>query len=834
VTASPFADPEVQTMRNAWDAAFRLQGMGQHSPAIQAGAECWQCSLKGCQEGPVPSTLPYGATFAVIAEAPGMTEVEDGETLVGASGREVRKALTQAGMDPGRVALINAIMCRPPSGDLKRHLTQIKPRIKAGEVVSPIDACRPRLQHEMQGLEFAVLMGGASLQGVGLSGAVMKLRGAPIQIPNGPMAVPTPHAAYVMRDEGRVFRPIFHADMTKAVRLSRGGNTWRDPAYFVPRSSAEVENFLAVHRDRAAVDVETDGVDVWTCNLRRVGIGTNREVMIYSPLSVHGHWLLPAHEIQACTRSIASYFQRAPRIDGHNITAFDSVVLWRHGMPINDNATGDSMIGHQIGPTSELPHSLDFLGSMYTDAPYWKDDVKHSNVKSDEVLDKYLSFDIGVTYESVPYIEHNLAWANQKHIYDEDAELFRIGRSMSMLGIGVDHETRVGFIHEYQEKSDRLRREFCDAVGRDVNPDSPVQVRKLLYSDLGLPILDEHMTDSGEASTDEGTLLDLLSMGVDKRAEKIIHAVLGCREAEKVLGTFTGRIEDGKIVGGPPIHGDGRLRVTWRPGRRSGRWSSTPNAQNWIKRLRKMCKPAPGNVYVAADMQAVELRMIAWLAGDEPLMRAFTEFDAGTGPDVHVFNGCQVFKCTPDKVVNEVRDFIKRFVYALNYDAEPPRIYQTLSLLRDDNLQPKFPGITLQEVQRLFDLWWRLHPAIPEWKKRLIHGWRSSGFIATRLGGRKRYFIGGERAPEMGNHDVQGCCAKMQNDAIRALVRLYPFDYANHRGLIVNGHDQLVVECAQHEVEDVKRMIQHVMQKKLGDMLFPAKPLSGADWKAVS
>ena len=803
----------------------------QNVNAAMMGAECWRCPLVGCNRGPVPPTIPENAEFFVVAEAPGATEVEHGRTLIGASGRELRQALTNAGMDPSQVAYTNTIMCQP-EGDLKRYLTQVK---KQG-LASPIDCCKPRLDNDLSRAKFVLLMGGASLAGVGAGTSVMKVRGTPITLPSGTPALATPHAAFVMRDEGRTFRPIFHADIAKAVRLYRSGSTWSDPWYFVPRTAAEVENFLAVERPRVAVDVETDGKDAWSCNLRRIGIGTDREVMIYSPLSVRGHYLLSADEIQAQSRAIAAYFQRAPRMGLHNGIAFDSIVLWRHGMPLRDDHCADTMVGHQIGFTSELPHSLDFLGSMYTDAPHWKDTFKHSTVKDDDILNKYLSFDIAVTYQAEPFVEQNLIAAQQGHIYAEDAELFRIGRSMSALGIYIDLQARWKFACEYQEKANRLHGEFLAICGRDVNPNSPKQVQKLLYQDLGLPALDDHMTDSGEMSTDESTLLDLLALGVDDRARKIIQGILGCREADKILGTYTGYPQpDGTLVGGPRVHGDGRMRGTWRPGKRSGRWGSNdPNMQNIPKKLRAMFKPAPGNVFVAADMSAVELRMIAWLAGDEPLIEAFKAFDEGRGPDVHIFNACTVFNCTPDKVTDKVRDFIKRFVYALSYDAEPPRIYQTLSLLRNDNLEPLFPDITLTAVERLFDLWWKLHPSVPAWKKQLIHGWRSSNFIATRLGGRKRYFIGGERAPEMGNHDVQGSSAKMQNDAIITLTKAYPFDYVNHRGLIVNGHDQTVTECAEHEAGGVKQLVGQVMCKTLGRMNFPAAPKVGMDWKAVS
>jgi len=804
----------------------------QHTWAMAAGARCDVCPMRNAGRGPVPPTLPPGEMdILVIGEAPGHNEIDAGQVLIGASGKEIRTALQQAGADMSRVGLTNAAMCAPLE-EMKKHIQ----KCRRAKVPNVIECCRPRLRAELSRAKFAILMGSASMAGVEIHGSVMEMRGMPAQIPNGPRAVPITHAAYVLREEGRRMRPIFHADVKKAVRISRGGDTWQDPAYFIPTTADQVVNFLRAHPGRLAVDVETDGKDPWTCNLRRIGIGNASEVMIYSPLSVKGHWMLPPHEIQAQSRAIAAHIQQAPRLDLHNGIAYDSIVLWRHGMPLVDAKVFDTLVAHQIGITSELPHKLDFLGSMYTDVRYWKKDVKHSEVKDDATLDKYLSFDIGVTWTSAPYVEQNLRGAAQEHIYAIDSELFRIGRSMSALGVGVDREKQLAFATEYQKRSNELLLEFQTIAGTDVNPNSVPQMKKLLYETLGLPILEEHMTESGEPSTAEPVLLELLGMGLDPRGEKIIHALLGVREAEKLLGTYTGHVEDGKIVGGPLIHADGRVRTTWRPGKTSGRWGSSDplNMQNVPKKLRAMFVPAPGNIFVAADMSAVELRMIALLAGDEILIEAFKAFDEKRGPDVHIFNACGLFRCRPEDVTDEIRNFVKRFVYALNYDAQPPTIYQTLSLLRDDKLRPLFPHLTLPEVERTYNAWWKLHPSIPDWKKRLIQSWRARGYIATEYHKRKRFFIGGESATEMGNLPIQGASADLQNDAIRAVVSMYPFNFEKRRGLSINGHDQIVVECGEDEAEDVKRIIQVAMQKRIGAMLFPAEPKAAKDWKSAS
>lgn len=805
----------------------------QHEWAMAAGARCDVCPLVNSRQGPVPPSIPDDMDLLVVAEAPGTTEVETGHTLVGASGKEIRTSLRDAGANLSRVGFTNGCLCRPPD-DMKRYLQYARKQ----KLNSPIDCCRPRLIRELARAKFAILMGGASLTAVEITGSILKLRGTPVRIANGLIAIPIPHAAFVMRDEGKTLRPIFHADVKKAVRLSNGGGTWKDPWYFVPKTAAEVENFLVRHAQQPylAVDTETDGIDPWTCRLRRVGIGTGTEAMIYAPLSVKGHQLLPDGEIEAQTRALAAHLPRKQYLIFHNYYGFDSMVLNNHRVTIRDESVMDTLVGHAVGPTSELPHRLDFLGSMYTDAPFWKDDVKHSSVHDDAVLDKYLSYDVAVTHVSAGFVIQNLKWSQQEHIYATDMEMWKAGRSMSAIGIGIDRAEQFKFASEYQEKSDRLTAEFVKTAGRDVNPNSVLQVKNLLYHDLGLPILDEHLTGTGEASTDEKTLLDLLGLGLDKRAETIIHALLGVREAEKVLSTNTGRIENGLLVGGPPVHVDGRIRTSWRPGKTTGRWgSSSPiNCQNIPKKLRAMFKPQPGNVFVAADYSALELRILAILTGDTILIDAFRRFDAKTGPDVHIVNACSVFHCAPEAVNDEIRTFIKRFVYALSYGAAPPKIYQTLSLLRDDNLKPLFPHLTFPEVERTYARWWEAHPAIVEWQKKLITGWRTRGFIASERHGRKRFFIGGENHEEMKNFPIQSYAADLQNEAVKAFTSVYPFDYGRRTGLVLQVHDQLVVECPAGEAERVKTLMEWAMQRKVGDMLFPALAKIGTDWKSVS
>ena len=96
-----------------------------HHAAMAMGARCAECSLVNLHRGPVPSTRPQHATLGVVAEAPGSNEVAEGRVLIGASGREIRTALQNAGVDTSQVAFMNGLGCQPP-GVLKAYLQQCK------------------------------------------------------------------------------------------------------------------------------------------------------------------------------------------------------------------------------------------------------------------------------------------------------------------------------------------------------------------------------------------------------------------------------------------------------------------------------------------------------------------------------------------------------------------------------------------------------------------------------------------------------------------------------------------------------------------------------------
>src|SRR5688572_29543648 len=185
----------------------------QHVAAYQAGARCDICPLHNLHRGPVPPTLPPGASaidFLVVAEAPGPMEVDEGQTLIGPSGKEVRSAIDAGGIDSRSVSYTNALLCQPPGGNLEDYLRSCKKQGKP----SPLECCKPRLHNELARARYALYVGGASIKAAGVGEGPMKLRGTPLS--GTPPGLGTLHPAFVLRDQGKVMRPIFRFDVAKA------------------------------------------------------------------------------------------------------------------------------------------------------------------------------------------------------------------------------------------------------------------------------------------------------------------------------------------------------------------------------------------------------------------------------------------------------------------------------------------------------------------------------------------------------------------------------------------------------------------------------------------
>ena len=316
------------------------------------GAQCDKCPLFGSV--PVPPDVGHSAKICVVGEAPGVDEIREGRPFVGASGLELHRGLTAARILKRDVHLTNVLLCQPPKNELSNLLARIsaenrekdkrnKAKKKAYEiavkrdptvpvplyeeaVMSPIDCCAPRLQAEVNQYTDFITLGGVATRSItGSTQSILSLRGGTIDLVAGRglparRVMPTVHPSFVLRAQR--WTSVFRGDLFRANKWFTGTMTWTPPTVVYNPSPAWLDAFL----NQPGIpywtyDLETDGIEPLTANLRCVGIGTpDGRVTIVGLLSRDGISKFYTEQDELRVIEIMKAFFTNPKIvkAGHN------------------------------------------------------------------------------------------------------------------------------------------------------------------------------------------------------------------------------------------------------------------------------------------------------------------------------------------------------------------------------------------------------------------------------------------------------------------------------------------------------------------------------------
>ena len=357
------------------------------------GARCDLCPLKDCR--PVPTEWPrsfQGEGFstleaivgssdnmiALVGDHPGEAEERQGSQFVGESGDELNSGLMSAGIKRSQAVVTSAILCRPPKNKLKELTTSIiKQRNKDPEfqMLTPLEACRPRLEAELSNIRNFVTLGKYAYQAiVGGSSGVLAIRGSLIHLPaeepfGDRKVLPTVHPSFVLRAQR--WRHVFRSDLQKARRFFSNQEKWVEPKRVYNASPTELKKFLSSH-DVFAWDTETDSIEPLTAKLRCIGIGTSDEVHVISLLGKDGITrFYPKWEENEIVEVMKDFLVDPTKLKiGHNSTTYDRTVIQsRWGVVPNPQL--DTLLLHKV-VESELPHNLGYVSSLYLDIGGWK------------------------------------------------------------------------------------------------------------------------------------------------------------------------------------------------------------------------------------------------------------------------------------------------------------------------------------------------------------------------------------------------------------------------------------------------------------------------------
>ncbi len=585
---------------------------------------------------------PLDAELAIVAEKPGKDELHHllsrgvGRPLIGWSGGEVDEHLEKVGTSRSRTYLTNAV---------KRFSKLGNPTTE--EVI----AQQPDLIQELASLpnlKCIIAMGGVALSSLSnfhLDG-ILSRRGSVYQsVVNGIKMVPTIHPAFYARGM-TAMAPIVTFDIARGLKESkfREYRPEVEDVYLEPTYTEALEwlDWIANQR-QISFDIETFYPNYISC----IGFACDTEKAFVIPImkgNRQPYWTVDEEVTiwQGIQRVLAQ--AGATYITQNGL--FDCYHLWRHGILTPYMRNGfDTMYAHRyLAP--DFRHRLEFLISIYTDMPYYKDESGKwdSDIRvPDRQFWMYNGKDCVGTLRVAKALIEDLQEYGMLEFYrtvlqrqwDVVAEMQRVG---FRIDVPLLNQTRTRLIEEVEQKYKDVEKIF----GWRPNSKSPLDWEKILKQ-YHIPVGPMDRTPkSGHLKTDEDSIAKYARNAPTSEAREAILELIEVTRRRTLTSTFLTMIVDDKDFYHPSysIAGTDTLRLNSEgyepaPGKPGG-----PQLQNIPKKLRKLFLPDhPGWVITQADLKQAEAMVVAWEAEDPLLIEAFE-----SGKDAHRVRACLIYR----------------------------------------------------------------------------------------------------------------------------------------------------------------------------------------------
>ncbi|WP_286312234.1 DNA polymerase I [Romboutsia ilealis] len=412
-----------------------------------------------------------------------------------------------------------------------------------------------------------------------------------------------------------------------------------------------------------------------------------------------------------------------------------------------------------------------------------------------EELSIYISQIIDTVKNVMPVMEENLKESDMDGLlYHVEMPLVEVLADMEYEGIKVDKEKLNELGLQFKEIIKKLESEIYEISGEEFNINSPKQLGVILFEKLGLPVIKK--TKTGYSTNAE--VLDKL-----KDQSPIIDKITEYRQIVKLNSTYV----EGLLSIINPI--DGRIHSSFNQTiTTTGRISSTePNLQNipvkleMGRNIRKVFISDKGCKLVDADYSQVELRVLAHMSQDETMIDAFKHNE-----DIHTKTASQVFNVSMDEVTSKQRSDAKAVNFGIVYGKSDFGLSEDLH-------------IPVKQAKEYIENYFNKYNKIKEFMDNIIDNASDSGYVTTILN-RRRYIPeikssnfmlrnAGKRAAM--NAPIQGSAA----DIIKiAMINVYKKLEENNlkSKLILQVHDELIVEAIDSEIEIVKKIVKDEME----------------------
>ena len=457
-------------------------------------------------------------------------------------------------------------------------------------------------------------------------------------------------------------------------------------------------------------------------------------------------------------------------------------------------------IGHGVKNLMELllKDGLPLDGFVFdTELAAYLLDATESTYGLERISIRYLGHESAgaeAVYLLYPALEAKLAELGMTELYNNaELPLCAVLARMEQAGFLVDRRALYNFGESLNSGIAAYQNKIWEMAGHEFNINSPKQLGEVLFEELMLP-------SGKKTKTGWSTNADILEKLRGKHP--IIDAVLEYRMLTKLKSTYA----DGLLK---VISPDGRIHTSFQMTvTATGRLSSTePNLQNIPVRrklgaeIRRMFVASPGKTLVDADYSQIELRLLAHISGDKAMQDAFR-----SGEDFHTVTASRVFNVPIDEVTPTLRSRAKAVNFGIVYGIS------AFSLAQDI-------GVYTNEAKAYMDAYMEKYSGVHEYMESIVKKAKEDGYVATLYGRRRnlpelkssnfnmRSF--GERVAL--NMPIQGTAADIIKLAMVNVDRRLRSEGLEAR-LILQVHDELIVECPENEAERVSELLKYEME----------------------
>ena len=746
----------------------------------------------------------------LVGEAPGSNEERTGRPFVGGAGQILDGILHAVDIKRDDIYIDNVIQERPLKNDFGVFYKDKSKRSPTADLVIAHHRINDLIIKHKPNV--VVALGNESLYALTGQKGITKMRGSILGC-HGVKVIPALHPAMVMRQYE--FRPVSVMDFYRIKEQStfpEFPHPYKDN--FI--TDATFEQVLTClddlkTKEYVSFDIETDRVTQITC----IGFAWSKQDAICVPICYgENSWWTPEQEVAIVQKIRELCLCPDVKFIAQNAQYDMTWIADRWGVQVT-NLWMDTMVAfHCIYP--ELRKGLDFLCSIYTLRPYYKD----SGHGGPDKLWKYNCLDTVTTWECAMEIQKELIEFRTHDFYRTHSHpLIKPLIEMQRRGVLINMDKRAEIDKSLTKDIEEMQCRLNGVVGHELSPNSPKQMKEFLYVELNLPPQYTMGVKNGRKTKVVTTNEEALEYLAKKFPNPVFDLIIDIRKAKKLLSTYIQA----------PIEGDGRIRcsyvitgtVTGRLSSRESVYGFGTNLQN-IPRgnlVRSIFISDPKKMFINADLSQAEARVVAYLAQETRLQAVFSN----PSGDVHIRNAALIFSKRIEDVTDAERYLGKTLVHAANYGIGARTFGKDI-------------GKSQIEAQRLLNQYHAMYPCIKLWHRQVEEQLRKTRTFRTPLGRARTFF--GRWSPELLRQAINYVPQSTVGDILNyGLVRAWNALPPKWE-ILMQVHDSVLMQVPiDADPMHIKKFITHFFEGHIDigreHVVIPVDIKVGKDWASL-